>query len=238
MIDRTREARLWRYGRFAEGDKRKPRDAVKGDEFGIDAGIVGRARLGDGEKAQGEPDGLSPSDSRGAVGAHREEGRIQGTYSSFGGNATVYIGHQEGSPRTADTDTRSDGAVRRSEVGRQNDLIGGDDTYSRYKIKKPIAPPDYGGTAIIEPEQDEIIENAEIPETAEKTGETEEIEDIQVENAENVQFEQDVPKNEDLSIDDLTLDDLLFMGAAALLMSGRMGDESMLLLSYLLTCGL
>lgn len=47
-----------------------------------------------------------------------------------------------------------------------------------------------------------------------------------------------MPKNEGLSIDDLTLDDLLFMGAAALLMSGRMGDESMLLLSYLLTCGL
>lgn len=235
MIDRTREARLWRYGRFAEGDKRKPRDAVKGDEFGIDAGIVGRARLGDGEKAEGEPDGFTSSDSRGAVGVHREEGRVRGTYSSFGGNATVYIGRQEGSPRAAHTDTRSDGAVRRSEVGRQNDLIGGDDTYSRYKIKKPIAPPDYGGTAIIEPESDEIIENAEIPETAEKTGEPE---DVQVENAENVQFEQDVPKNESLSIDDLTLDDLLFMGAAALLMSGRMGDESMLLLSYLLTCGL
>lgn len=234
MIDRTRETRLWRYGRFAEGDKRKPRDVVKGDEFSVDAGIVGRARLDDGEKAKGD----SLSGSRGAVEVSGEEGRVQGTYSSFGGNATVYIGRQEGSPRTADTDTRGDGTVRRSEVERQNDLIGGDDTYSRYKIKKPIAPPDYGGTAIVEPKPDEIIENVETFEEVENAEKPEEIEDVQVENGETVQSEQEMPKKEGLSIDDLTLDDLLFMGAAALLMSGRMGDESMLLLSYLLTCGL
>lgn len=236
MIDRTREAKLWRHGRFAEGDKRKPRDAVKGDEFGVDAGILGRTRLDNGEKAQGEPDSLSPSDSRGGSDADREKGRVQGTYSSFGGNSTVYIGRQEGSPRTADTDTRSDGAVRRSEVGRQNDLIGGDDTYSRYKIKKPIAPPDYGGTAIIEHEIEENVENTENNENVEIAEVVEAVK--KTENIENVQNMQNTSKNEGLSIDDLTLDDLLFMGAAALLMSGRMGDESMLLLSYLLTCGL
>lgn len=134
-------------------------------------------------------------------------------------------------------------------------MIGGDDTYSRYKIKKPIAPPDYGGTAIQLPSDIGELENVEAPEASEEIEASENIEPVEniekieniententekIENTEQVRVEEtESAKNESLSIDELTLDDLLFMGAAALLMSGRMGDESMLLLSYLLTCGL
>lgn len=120
--------------------------------------------------------------------------------------------------------------------------------YSRYRIKEPTAPtapPDYGGTALladeptveIEPtmpiENDTIDENIEKieelpPEEPEKAATIEE-------NVQNIQNIQNIQKN---IFDELTLDDLLFMGALALLMSGKMADESMLLLSYLLTCGL
>lgn len=134
-------------------------------------------------------------------------------------------------------------------------MIGGDDTYSRYKIKKPIAPPDYGGTAIQLPSDVGETENVEAPgvyeeiEEIKENKEIKEIEEIEeIEPAENIENIENIEqvrgettenaKNESLSIDELTLDDLLFMGAVALLMSGRMGDESMLLLSYLLTCGL
>lgn len=122
-------------------------------------------------------------------------------------------------------------------------MIGGDDTYSRYKIKKPIAPPDYGGTAIQLPSDVVETENVEAPELSEEIEASETVETVEnIENIENIEQVRgevtESAKNESLSIDELTLDDLLFMGAAALLMSGRMGDESMLLLSYLLTCGL
>ncbi|MGM9636473.1 MAG: hypothetical protein ACI3YK_00645 [Eubacteriales bacterium] len=39
-------------------------------------------------------------------------------------------------------------------------------------------------------------------------------------------------------LEGLTLDDLLFIGAMLSLMSGKSGDDSLLLISYLLTCGL
>lgn len=108
--------------------------------------------------------------------------------------------------------------------------------YSRYRIKEPT-PPDYSGTAIIE--SDAPVEIEPTP--------PDEIVDENVENVENIEelppkepempeiSEEDVKKN---IFDELTLDDLLFMGALALLMSGKMGDEAMLLLSYILTCGI
>lgn len=114
--------------------------------------------------------------------------------------------------------------------------------YSRYRIKEPTAPtapPDYGGTALladeptVEIEPTMPIENDAIDENIEK------IEELQPEEPEKAAtIEESVQNIQKNIFDDLTLDDLLFMGALALLMSGKMADESMLLLSYLLTCGL
>lgn len=149
--------------------------------------------------------------------------------------------------------------------------------YSRYTVKAPQAPPDYGGTAFnpavtaesppaeaaVTDEADEKeIELSEpddpgrvtpigayYADRERKTAETqaEEVKEAEKtekseENTENVitgNYGETAAKPAGgFSLDDLTLDDLLFMGALILLMSGKMGDESMLLLSYLLTCGL
>lgn len=143
--------------------------------------------------------------------------------------------------------------------------------YSRYTVKAPQAPPDYGGTAFNPavmadplPTEEAVTDKTDIKEIeisepgdsirptptdayyADKeqevvAAETEEVRDAEG-NTENVIsdiHDAAVGKSDvGFSLDDLTLDDLLFMGALILLMSGKMGDESMLLLSYLLTCGL
>ena len=143
--------------------------------------------------------------------------------------------------------------------------------YSRYTVKTPQAPPDYGGTAFNPavtadslPTETAVSDKTDVKEIeisepgdpirptptdayyADKeqevvAAETEEVRDAEG-NTENVIsdiHDAAVGKSDaGFSLDDLTLDDLLFMGALILLMSGKMGDESMLLLSYLLTCGL
>lgn len=149
--------------------------------------------------------------------------------------------------------------------------------YSRYAVKAPQAPPDYGGTAFNPavtadplPTETAVTDEAdkketEIPNPDDsdrvtpigayyadrasevvttqgkelKEGEEAEKNEENTGNITTGNSERTVEKTADgFSLDDLTLDDLLFMGALILLMSGKMGDESMLLLSYLLTCGL